>query len=542
MSNKKLFVILAVVLAILLCLCLSCGGLIVWFGFLQPGTGDLGVESATSAGGGTLRLFDSAPSVLDPALVQDATSAAYVIEIFSGLVTLDEQLRIAPDLAERWEISADGKRYTFFLREGVQFQDGKPVQASDFKYSLERACSPQLASPVAASYLGDIVGAQAVMQGQATEISGVRVLDERTLEITIDSPKSYFLSKLTYSTAFVVDKENVQTRGWTLKPNGTGPFRLVKSDGKSTELVRNERYYRGTTKVERVIFTHSGGVPATLYENGELDIAQVGAADVERVQDVHNPLHDELLIVPNLNVQYIGLNAQSPPFDDVNVRRAFNYATDRDKLAEVVQKGTVTAALGILPPMMPGYNNSLAGLGFDPALARRTLAASKYGGELPPIVLHISGEGLTLPRSVQALLAMWQENLGVQVSVESAEWSQFLQDLNARRYQMFMLGWVGDYPDPHNFLDLLFYSGSGENHLNYANTQVDRLLEQARIEQDAEKRAQLYQQIEQMIVQDAAWVPLWHDRDYWLIKPYLKGVKKAPTIIPWLKDVEILKN
>jgi ABC-type oligopeptide transport system substrate-binding subunit len=138
--------------------------------------------------------------------------------------------------------------------------------------------------------------------------------------------------------------------------------------------------------------------------------------------------------------------------------------------------------------------------------------------------------------------AMWQENLGVQVSVESAEWSQFLQDLNARRYQMFMLGWVGDYPDPHNFLDLLFYSGSGENHLNYANTQVDRLLEQARIEQDAEKRAQLYQQIEQMIVQDAAWVPLWHDRDYWLIKPYLKGVKKAPTIIPWLKDVEILKN
>ena len=232
MSNKKLFAILAIVLAIFLCLCLSCGGLVAWFGFLQPESGDSTAETTASSGGGTLRLFDSAPSVLDPALVQDATSAAYVVEIFSGLVTLDEQLRVAPDLAERWEISPDGKRYTFFLREGAQFQDGKSVQASDFKYSLERACSPQLASPVAASYLGDIVGAQAVMQGQATQISGVRVLDERTLEITIDSPKAYFLSKLTYSTAFVVDKENAQTRGWTLKPNGTGPFKLVKSDEK----------------------------------------------------------------------------------------------------------------------------------------------------------------------------------------------------------------------------------------------------------------------------------------------------------------------
>ena len=187
----------------------------------------------------------------------------------------------------------------------------------------------------------------------------------------------------------------------------------------------------------------------------------------------------------------------------------------------------VTAAPGILPPMMPGYNSKLVGLDFDPALARRTLAASRYAGELPPVVLHISGDGLSLPRSVQALLAMWQENLGVQVSVESADWSQYLLDLSARRYQMFMLGWVGDYPDPHNFLDLLFHSDSGENHLNYANGQVDRLLEQARIEQDAERRAQFYQQVEQMVVQDAAWIPLWHDRDYWLIKPYLKGVKKA---------------
>jgi len=527
--------------ALVLVLCATCvcgGGLAFWIAQREP---DLAIFSRTPAAtsGGTLRFFQDAPATLDPALVQDVTSASYVVEIFSGLVTLDQELDVTPDLASRWEVSADGTRYTFYLRESVQFHNGKPVTAADVKFSLERACSPALGSPVALTYLGDIVGAYEYALGQATEISGIRVLDDRTVAITIGSAKSYFLAKLTYSTAFVVDQENVRQANWTDRPNGTGPFKLAQRSADRIELVRNERYYRGVAKLARVQILHSGGDPMTMYEGDEIDLVQVGVSDIERVQDPSNPLYSALQIAPNLNVQYVAFNVEQPPFDDVRVRQAFNHATDRDKLANVVLKGMASPARGILPPDLPGYNERLTGLAYDPALARQLLAQSRYGGELPPIVLHISGDLAALPRTIEALLAMWEENLGVAVTVEATPWVQFLDDINERRYQMFSLGWMADYPDPHNFLDVLFHSESDENHTNYANPQVDRLLEQARVEQDEERRLEIYQQAEQIIVNDAVWIPLWHDREYWLIKPYVVGVYRAPTVIPWLKDVSI---
>jgi len=542
MSKKRSFLILgAVLLLFVLCVvCLSCGGLALWSARSKLSGSGSPRPSSLPGQGKTLRLFEGEPAILDPALVQDSTSAAYVVEIFSGLVTLDEHLKVVPDIAERWEISQDGTVYTFHLREGVQFQDGKPVTARDFQFSLERACSPQLRSPVAASYLGDILGVREVIQGRAQQIVGLRVIDDRTLEITIDGPKSYFLSKLTYSTAFVVDGDNVGQRDWAKRPNGTGPFKLAKWEDDQIELVRNDRFYRGPAHLERVQFQLSGGVPMTMYENGELDIVQVGLTDIERVQDPTNPLHRELVVVPNLNVQYVAFSVRVPPFDDLKVRQAFVHATDRQKLAELVMKGMVIPARGILPPELPGYNDKLVGLEYNLPLAKQMIASSRYGqGGLPPITLHISGEAMGLPRSVEALLAIWKENLGVEVSVETTAWPEFLQDVNERRYPLYFLGWMADYPDPHNFLDLLFHSESDENHMGYANPEVDRLLVQARVEQDAGRRLQLYQQVEEILVRDAVWIPLWHDRDYFLIKPYVKGVHKAPTIVPWLKDVYI---
>jgi oligopeptide transport system substrate-binding protein len=487
-----------------------------------------------------LRLYGQEPVTLDPALVGDAGSSVYVLEIFSGLVTLDRNLDVVPDLAERWQVSEDGRTYTFYLRPEAKFQDGRPITADDFKYSLERACSPELGSLSARTYLADIEGALDVMEGQATEIAGLRVIDEHTLSLTIDSPKAYFLAKLTYPTAFVVDRANVaEGADWTERPNGSGPFRLVRQDGRQIVLERNPHYYAGAPALARVVFTISGGMPMTMYENDQLDIVEVGLFDIERVLDPTNPLNRELTVIDEFSVQYLGMNTQVPPFDDPKVREAFVRAIDSRRLANVVMQKTVTPAKGILPPGLPAYQPDLQGLEFDPDLALQCLRESTYkdAADLPEVVLHISGEGGTMPPIVEAITAMLRTNLGVEVTVQQTPWDRFLSDLDEHRYPFFLTGWIADYPDPQNFVDVLFHSQSGHNYGGYRNAQVDQLLEEARVEQDRERRLELYQQAEALIVQDAVWVPLWHGRSYMLTKPYVKGAVYSAAVRPWLKDV-----
>ncbi len=166
----------------------------------------------------TLRLWDVGPITLDPAISADMSSHTYVMQIFSGLVRLDHDLNIVPDIAESWDRSSDGRVYTFDLRQGVKFHSGREVRAADFKYSWERACDPDTGSGTAATYLGDIVGAKDMLVGEAGEISGLQVIDEYTLQVTIDAPKAYFLDKLAYPTAFVVDRSMWNpgnTGGWS---------------------------------------------------------------------------------------------------------------------------------------------------------------------------------------------------------------------------------------------------------------------------------------------------------------------------------------
>ncbi|MEJ2047497.1 MAG: ABC transporter substrate-binding protein, partial [Dehalococcoidia bacterium] len=175
-------------------------------------------------GEGVLNLYGIDPHTLDPGVAGEATSHEYIMQIFSGLVRLDDNLEPVGDIAEKWDLSEDGRTYTFYLRKDVRFHDGRGVKAEDFKYSWERACAPATGSKTAPAYLGDIVGVDAVLRGEATEISGVRVIGDYTLEVTIDAPKSYFLYKMTYPTAFVVDRNNVSSGGeWWRQPNGTGP-------------------------------------------------------------------------------------------------------------------------------------------------------------------------------------------------------------------------------------------------------------------------------------------------------------------------------
>ena len=506
--------------------------------------------SEQPADGGTLVRLGGDPPTLDPHLTTDATSATYIVEVFGGLLTIDPQLNIVPDIAESYEVTGDGRIYTFHLRKNATFHSGKPVTAHDFKWSLERASTPATAAPVVDQYLGDIVGVNDKLNGDATEVSGIRVIDDYTLEITIDEPKSYFLAKLTYPTAFVLDKDNVESsRRWFREPNGTGPFKLAEYvPGETLVLARNENYHLGSPLLATVEFILSGGTAMLMYENDEIHLTGVGLADLDLILDPTNPLNSELnRAPPAFSTDYIGMNRNYPPFDDPKVRQALNYAIDKEAIARDVLAGMVVPAKGILPPGFPGYNPDLSGYEFNPEKARQLLSESKYGPDLenlPPIILTVSGSfGSSVGLDMEVILEMWRDILGVEVEIQQTEFATYLQDLVKRRFEMFHIGWIADYPDPENFLDLLFHTESSNNHTAYTNPEVDRLLEMARVEPQEEVRHQLYHQAEEMIVSDAPWIPLWYSGEQFvLIKPYVQDYKLTQLIIPKLRFVHLTEK
>ncbi|MBI2867179.1 MAG: peptide ABC transporter substrate-binding protein [Chloroflexi bacterium] len=503
----------------------------------------------SSGSGGILRRLGSDPATLDPHLATDADSSTYIVEIFSGLVTLDRDIKIIPDLAERWDVTQGGRAYTFHLRRDAKFHSGKQVTAQDFKYSLERATDPRLGSPVADTYLGDIVGVRDKLTGKASQVSGVKVIDDFTLEIAIDEPKAYFLAQLTYPTAFVVDRENVERGGrtWFLRPNGTGPFKLKEfALGERLVLEKNANFYRGPVRLDQIVFLIAGGTPIAQYEAGEIDVTGIGLADLSRVLDPRDPLSKERVDAPvRFEVAYLGMNVAMPPFDDVKVRQALAYAIDRASISRDVLSNLLVPATGILPPGFPGFNPNVKSPTFDPQKARQLLAESKYGSasKLPRIVLTTTGTGGSPGLDIEAFVQMWKENLGITVEIQQIEFATFLQEEQRKRLAFFTLGWVADYPDPYDFLDILFYSKSENNHLNYANPEVDRILLQARVEQDPQKRIQLYQQVEQMIIDDVPWILTWYSgaERYALVKPYVKNYYIPPLVIERFKDVYIQK-
>ncbi|MFQ5861194.1 MAG: ABC transporter substrate-binding protein [Dehalococcoidia bacterium] len=490
------------------------------------------------AQGGEFIQRGSDPPTLDPHLTTDATSATYIVEVFGGLVTLDLELQVAPDLAERWEVSRDGESYTFSLRRDARFHDGKRVTAEDVRWSLERVTNPSTQAPVVDTYLGDILGVKEKLEGRTPELAGVEVLDDSTLRITLETPTAVFLKKLTYPTAFVLDRENVEGQAnWTQQPNGTGPFRLAEYVvGERLVLERNEFYHLGPPNLDRVRFILSGGNPMLLYENDEVHIAGVGLADRERVLDPANPLSEEVhLAPPDFSIQYLGMNVNQPPLDDVKVRQALNYAVNTEFMAAQLFEGLLVPAKGILPPGFPGYNPDVEGYTFDGERARQLLRESKYDLEdFPRIVITVPGAfGAAVPLDLQVVLETWRRVLGLEVEIQQVEWATFLQELNRQRLQLFAVGWIADYPDPENFLDVLFHSQSSNNQTGYANPEVDRLLERARTERDEETRIQLYRQVEEMVLRDAPWIPLWHPGETMvLLKPYVHNYPLVPLVVP----------
>ena len=322
---------------------------------------------------------------------------------------------------------------------------------------------------------------------------------------------------------------------WYRTPNGTGPYKLIRWDRFQVMVYeRNEDYYLDLPAIRYVVVQLYSGVGIRLYEAGEIDVTGISLTDVARFLDPQEPLHADLLSSVSLCTSYVTFDVSQPPFDDPKVRQAFTLAFDRQKYIDVVLQGAALPAVGVYPPGLPGYNADLSGLPYDPERARQLLAESKYGGPegLPPIVYTDSGFGSDAGASISAMAQMWQQNLGVTITVENIETNLYNDKIFAGQHgQLFDYGWCADYPDPENFADALFHSGAQQNLGNYSNPELDALLEQARVEQDVSRRIQLYQQAEQIIVNDAPALFTVHSMMYVLVKPYIQGYVLTPIDI-----------
>lgn len=454
--------------------------------------------------------------------------------VFSGLVTYDNKLQIMPDLAESWELDPTGTVYTFHLQPDAVFHNGKPFTARDVVYSWERAADPETNSDTVLTYLDDIIGVKEMHERKADHISGLKIIDDHTLQVTIDSPKPYFLYKLTYPTAYIVDRDNVKSGvEWFRTPNGTGPYRLVRWESMVQMIYERFDDYFGTKpSIPIVVYNLYTGEGIRLYESGSIDYTGVGSYNVQRVTDPSDTLNKELISGVNLCTSYVVFDVTKPPFDDVKVRQAFAVSFDKNKYVDVVLNNSMLPAKGLYPPALPGYNPSLKGLDYDSEKARQLIKESKYGSvdTFPEIIYTDSGYGSSLNGDVAALIQMWHQNLGVNVTVQNIEPERYQDELQAGHFgQIISSGWCADYPDPQNFADVLFHTGTEMNEGKYSNSELDKILEEARVESNVNKRISLYQQAEQIIVNDAPALFLTHSISYMLIKPYVKGFVLSPV-------------
>jgi oligopeptide transport system substrate-binding protein len=276
-----------------------------------------------------------------------------------------------------------------------------------------------------------------------------------------------------------------------------------------------------------------------MYQNDEIDVTGVGKDNVESVRDPNNDLNKEYHTSTGLNVSYIGFNVNKEPFNDPDVRRALAMAIDKDFLANNLYKGLFDVANGILPPEMPGYNQNLDAIKFDADAAKKLLDDTGKANALDGIKILTAGQGAAPDDILQAVTAMWQQNLGVTIEVEQEDFGLFLTDVDQGKFDMFSLGWVADYPDPQNFLELNFHTDNSNNKTGYSNHEVDGLLQQATAEKDTDKRIQLYQQAEQIIVNEEPWIPLIFGKSSYLVKPYVTGYEANPFVISSLRYVSV---
>jgi ABC-type oligopeptide transport system substrate-binding subunit len=489
----------------------------------------------TLASDGILRISDEGESDLasiDPPSPQAGDAQSNLVEqlVFGGLVRLDQNLKIQPNAAASWTVSNDGRVYTFTLQPNLKWGDGTPVTAADVVWSLTRAFDPAYASGGVSFYLSHILGGLDVTNKKAKTVKGLKAIGTNKVQITLDQPAAVFLDELAYSVAFLVPPKQVQAnpKNWTEHAAALGPFIVQQwKHNQEIDLAPNPNYWRGQPKLKGVIveFIQNTETAYNLYRTGGVDIMGLinfpgnHLKDVQGLPDYHTK--------PQLFTEFLTVNEHRKPFDNPLVRQAFSYAINRATITKLINNRFLPAS-GILPPGMPGYNTHLAGQVFDASKAQSLLAKAGYpGGKgLPKITLNVDGGDNDGQTKAIALKEFWQRVLGVDVSLNQLEHGAYINALTARNFDLAFIQWGADYPDPQDFLSLLFQSSSPNNNGYYNSPQFDQFTQQADVmPHDSPARYQKYQQAEQIALNDAAVIVLDWGKSNALIRPTVHGLQ-----------------
>lgn len=508
---------------------------------------------ATPTRGGTLRLAVFVNiRTLDPALTFDEAARPVESLIFSRLLTYDEEGRVVPDLAERFEVAEDGRTYTLTLRDGVRFHDGAELTAADVVRTLERTLRPGTPSP-GASYYEAIDGFAAFHDGEAEHLSGLRAAGKRTVVITLREADATFPALLTLSFAAPVCPSMgaaVDTRS-PAAPCGAGPFRLASFDPESgVRLVRYEGYHLpGRPYLDAVEWTTVIPPQTQRYrfEEGALDVLrEMSTSDIARFQA--DPRWRGLFTwTIGKTTNAIFLNAEVPPFDSPAMRRAVAYAVDPSFMPLV--RAEVTDTDRVLPPSVPGPPRDRPKRVHDLARALREMAAAGYPfdpatgkGGYPHEIDYI-----TVPDSFEQMAAeVYAQQLariGLRIRIKLAPFASYLAQVSRRRTSaMGWTGWGADFPDPSNFFEPTLSSRAlqdegSQNVAFFSNAELDRLLEEAHRERDRARRMGLYERAEEIVHEQAPWVPTTNSRTPELWHPYVRGYAVHPVLPPRLWEV-----
>lgn len=484
----------------------------------------------------------SEPPTLDWTLATDNVSITILHNLMEGLAAYDNKLQPKPALAKKWDVSKDGKTYTYTLREGVQWSDGVPLKAQHFVDSWERLLNPKTASEYA-YFLFDLVGAQEYNEGKQKDFSkvGVKAVNDSTLVVTLNKKAAFFPTIPTFTVTYPIRKDLIEKFGnkWTDPSNmvTVGPFVLKewKHDSKLT-MAPNAKYYGTKPKLEKVnaYIVNEDTTAINMFESGTLHyVSRLPALEIERLKA--SPAYKNS---PYLRGYYYGFNVNKAPFNDVRVRQAFAHAIDRSQIVSLLKGGQIPSTSWV-PKGMPGYEPKV-GLDFDVKKAQKLLAEAGYPeGKGFPAVTFMFDTRDDNKMIAERLQAMWKKNLGVDLKAQNEDWKVYLNRLKSDVPSMFRLGWGADYPDPDNFLNL-FTSTSGNNHTQWKNAEYDKLIEQAAGETSMAKRLALYKKAQVILTEkDTAIIPLFVDALNVLVSPTVKGLELNAMDQLQLKSVQM---
>jgi oligopeptide transport system substrate-binding protein len=480
----------------------------------------------------------SEPQGLDPHVVTGVPENKLIRALFEGLAVKNPYtLEPEPGVAESWDISEDGKLVTFHINPDAKWSNGDPVTAHDYVWSWDRALNPAMGN-LYAYMLFPIVGAEAYAKGEIDDFSqvGVKALDDHTLQVTLNAPTPYFIQLMDHYSTFAVHRATIEKHGkatdrftqWTRVENmvNNGPFNLKEWKlNRRIAVAKSDTYWdRDNVKLNGVVFYPTENVVSEerMFRVGQLHYT--GTIPLEKI-----PVYQAMEDTPYVQAPYLGtyfflLNTNRAPTDDVRVRWALSLAIDRAKLNDSVLQGSNVPAYSITPPGTLGYNPPKL-FDYEPDKARRMLADAGFpNGEGWPGVELIYNTSESHRKIAVALQQMWKDELNIEVTLSNQEWKVYLDSVTQMNFQIARRGWIGDYVDPNNFLDM-YLTGGGNNNTGFADPRYDEMiLKLAPNAKTREERYRIFYEAETMLMEQMPILPIYTYTSKHLIHPSVRGL------------------